>query len=211
MKLFNAPLGLLVASLCAGPWANLPAATIFSDNFDDGDVSDWTKTTNYGGTNAVTVRTDSFVSPSYSMWTYLEAPPGGVDLIVRASHDFTTSEAVDHTLSLWARSSPCSGCTISYDILVDGVSLARTFAPIAFEFRSFLLSGLTPGLHSLALGIHTTNASSGNFSASFDDVLITSSDVVDPGPGTGEIPEPATMALIGGGLAALAMLRHNRR
>jgi len=170
---------------------SLLAAIVFSDNFGDGDVTDWTKTTNHTGTNAVTVRTDSVVSADYALYTYLIAPPGGVDLIVHASHDFLAPVFADYTLDLWARSSPCSGCTISYDVLVDGVSLDRKFAPNTFEARSFDLTGLSAGNHTLTLGIYTTNASSGNFNASFDDVTIST---------TSAVPVPAALWLFASGL-----------
>lgn len=167
------------------------ATTVFSDNFDDGDVSDWTLTTNYAGTTFLGVRDDAFVSPGFALYTYLQAPPGGIQLVVRGSRTFEAPVAGDYVLDLFARSSPCGGCTISYDVLVNGVSLDRKFAPDAFEARSFALTGLAAGEHTLTLGIHTTNASSGRFSASFDDVVIST---------TAPIPEPGTWALMAGGL-----------
>ena len=171
------------------------ATIIFSDNFDNGDVSDWVKTTNYGGSSAVTVRSDSFVSPDFSLFTYLDAPPGGISLFVHASHDFVAPLTTDYTLDFWGRSSPCSGCTISYDVLVDGVLLDRKFAPTAFEQRSFALNGLSAGTHLLSLGIFTTNASSGRFSASFDNVVISTTSTT--------IPEPSALLLYGLGFLGL--------
>jgi hypothetical protein len=91
---------MLIAALCiTGAPATL-AGTIFSDDFNDGDVSDWTKTTNYGGTTSVTARSDSFVSPGFSLETFLLAPPGGTSLTVDASHGFTAPAAGDYTLTL---------------------------------------------------------------------------------------------------------------
>jgi len=182
-------LGSLVLTL-AVPMASA-ATTVFTDSFDDGDVSDWTLTSNYGGTTFLGVRDDAFVSPGFALFTYLQAPPGGTQLVVRGSRAFEAPAAGDYLLDLFARSSPCDGCTISYDVLVDGVLLDRQLAPLAFEARSFALPGLAAGAHTLTLGIHTTNASSGRFSASFDDVVIST---------TAPVPEPATWALMAGGL-----------
>ena len=192
----------LAAAVLAATTSAASAATIvFSDDFDDGDVSDWVKSTNYGGSSVVTVRSDSFVSSGFALYTYLDAPPGGTNLVVRASHDFFAPVAGDYLLELSARSSPCSGCTMSYDVLVDGGSLARTFAPTAFEARSFTLTGLAAGTHTLTLGMHTTNASSGRFNASFDDVRIST---------TAPIPEPGTWALMLGGLGLLTATARRR-
>jgi hypothetical protein len=65
--------------------------------------------------------------------------------------------------------------------------LDRTHAPSAFESVSLPLNVLAAGTHSLTLGIHTTNASSGIFSASFDDVSISTEAVV---------PEPSALAFL---------------
>lgn len=178
-------------SLALAASAASAATTVFSDSFDDGDVSDWTLSTNYAGTTFLGVRSDAFVSPGFALYTWLQAPPGGIQLIARGSRTFTAPVAGDYLLDLFARSSPCEGCTISYDVLVDGVLLSRKATPDTFEARSFALPGLSAGAHTLTLGIHTTNASSGRFNASFDDVVIST---------TAPIPEPGSWALMAGGL-----------
>lgn len=170
------------------------ATVVFSDDFNDGNVSDWSVAGNVGNP-VVTVRSDSVVSPGFALFTYFDAPPGGTNLIVRASHDFVAPVAGDYLLELWARSSPCSGCTMSYDVIVDGVSLDRKFQQDSFESRSFALTNLTAGTHTLTLGMHTTNASSGRFNASFDDVVIST---------TAPVPEPRTLAMFLAGLGLIA-------
>lgn len=176
----------------------LGAVVVFSDNFDDGDVTDWTKTTNYGGPTFVTADTTEFVLPSYSLETYLEPGPSGSDLYVRASHDFSAPVASDYSLNLWARSRDCSGCVISYDVLVDGVLLDRVNQEVDFEQRSFLLSGLAPGTHTLSLGMYTTNASSGRFYAKFDDVVIS------------QVPLPAAAWLFISALGGLVVAKRKQ-
>ena len=193
-----------------GLWAitaALPAhaqTTVFSDSFDDDDVSDWSvsKSDNITGP-VVTVRTDSFVSGPGSLWTYFDAPSGGTGAgFVRASHSFVAPVAADYTLDLWARSAPCQGCTMFFDVLVDGQSVAHDgTAQNAFAQRSFSLVGLGAGAHTLTLGMYTNGASSGRFNASFDDVTITT---------LAPVPEPGAAWLLLGGLAVVGAASRRR-
>ena len=184
--------GFQLAVLFIGMSSMAFGTTVFADNFDDGDVSDWTKFSNFAGTTNITVRGDAFVSPGYSLYTYLSAPPTGSALTVQASHGFTAPSAGDYTLTLWAMSSPCSGCTISYDVIIDGIRLDRKQQTSAFEYRTIYLTNLASGAHTLTLGMFTTLAINGVFSASFDDVSIVT--------GT---PEPSSAILLLSGLGVL--------
>ena len=196
---------LTLALACAAP-ASASLTTVFADTFEDGDVTDWsvTKSGNNISVPQAIVRTDSVHSGNGALWTFFDAPSGGTGAgTVRASHQFTAPVAADYTLTLWARSSACSGCTMSYDVLVDNVSLTRTFAPDTFEQRTFQLSGLGAGTHTLTLGMHTTAASSGRFQATFDDVSITT---------LAPVPEPQSVALLLAGLGVVgAMVRRRQR
>jgi hypothetical protein len=181
------------------------AAIIFSDNFDDGDVSDWSKVTNYvpgNGSTNLGVDPSVNVSAPDSLETFLLLPGGDPtihNIFVRASHSFTTSDAGDHVLTLSAMSAPCSGCTISYEVFVDGSSVVMD-NDLSFQSLLFTLSGLAPGGHTLTLGMFTDTASQGRFSAWFDDVSIS-------GPEASAVPEPSTMNLLFGGLALLILGR----
>ncbi len=168
--------------------------TVFADTFEDGSASDWTVGSSVNITAPqIIIRTDSVHSGDGALWTYFNAPSGGSGAgTVRASQTFSAPVTADYTLALWARSAPCSGCTMSYDVLVDGNLLTRTFAPNTFEQRSFILAGLSAGNHTLTLGMHTTGASSGRFQATFDDVSIST---------LAPVPEPASVALLLAGLA----------
>ncbi len=190
------------AALAATPTAQA-TTTVFSDTFESGSASSWTKSTNFAGTTSVIASAKSHTG-LFGLETFLEVPPqSGSNLFVRASHEFTAPVSATYTLDLWARSTPCSGCTISYDVLVDGVSLARTFAPTGFEQRTFSLPGVAAGAHTLTLGMFTTQAVSGHFFAAFDDISISTAAAV---------PEPETYALLlaGLGLIGVAIVRRRR-
>lgn len=201
-------LGALVAGVSTG--ASAAPVTVFSDDFEDGNVADWSVSSSANiGTPVVTVRSDStHAGSAYALHTYFDAPGGGSGAgFVHASRQFDLAWAGDFTLDLWARSSPCSGCTMFFDVLLDGVSLWRDgSSPTAFVQRSVDLSGLTAGLHTLTLGMYTNAASSGRFNASFDDVRLTGEAPVT----ANDVPEPATGALVASALAAITLLRRRR-
>jgi hypothetical protein len=169
--------GIACASLLAigsGSSTRATAAILFADSFDDGDIGDWSRTSNHGGASGIAIRTDLVVSPGGALTAFLEAPPGGSSLFSRASHGFSAAVTGDFTLTLAALSAPCLGCTISYDVIVDGVLLDRRAAPLAYEARRYDLVGLAAGSHTLTLGMFTDVAFAGRFTASFDDVVIAS-------------------------------------
>jgi hypothetical protein len=181
---------LAAAALAAQAQA---ASVVFADDFDDNDVSDWTFTTNYGG--GAGVDTGGVLGP------YIDAPPGGVDLTARASHTLNLA-AGDYTLALDAFAIVCGGCTVSYDVLFDGDLLTRTAGSNAFDHRDFDLGTLTAGVHTLTLGMHTTNASNGHFLAKFDNVELS---------GTSAAPEPGAWALMILGFAGAGTALRRRR
>ena len=182
------------------------ATTVFSDDFEDGDVSDWSisKSANIS-VPVLTIRSDSVHAGAAALWTYFDAPNGGIGAgYVRASHTFTaTAGATDFTLDLWARSSPCQGCTMYFDVLVDGLQLTRDgSAPSSFTGRTFSLGTLATGTHTLTLGMYTNAASSGRFNATFDDVVISAN--------IPAVPEPESYAMLLAGLGVVSVIARRR-
>ena len=196
--MFGKVLGAALGGVIALSAMSANATTIvFSDNFDYGDVSDWTKTDNSGGSvNSFVTTTAALPSGSgLAMLVGFNAPPGGSNIEVRATNSFNAPVAGDYDLDMLASNRLCSGCVMSYDVLLDGSSLGR------FQVASntnvfahhFDLDGLAAGSHTITLGFHTTGAASGGFTATFDNVEISTQESVVPVPGA-----------IVGGLTALA-------
>ena len=191
-------LAIVIGFLATAP-AN-GATVVFADTFEDGSVSDWIKSTNFAGTSAITASAKAH-SGAFGLETYLEVPPpSGTNLFVRASHGFVAPVTATYPLDLWARSTICSGCVISYDVILDGASLARTSVS-TYQQRSFILNGLSAGAHTLTLGMFTTVAHTGHFFAAFDDVSI--STVV-------AVPEPAGYLMLLAGLGFIAGMARQR-
>ena len=183
--------GVLVA-------AQAQATVVFSDDFNDNDLSDWSFSSNYGFSAGLDA--GGVLGP------YINAPPGGIDLNARASHGVTVAQAGDYTLDLDGFAIHCQGCTVSFDVLFDGALLLRKATDGAWTHETLNLGALSTGDHLLELGMHTTNASSGHFLAQFDNVVIDGENLVGPA-----VPEPAAWALLILGFGgAGAMLRRRR-
>lgn len=196
-------LRLLAATLALGAGAAAQALTVFSDGFEDGLADGWSVWASAGVTQpVVSVRSDTSHSGQFALWTFFDAPGGGTGAnFVRASHDFIAPGAGSYLLDLWGRSAGCGGCTMYFDVLVDGELLTRDgSAPDGFKQATFPLPALSAGSHTLTLGMYTDAASSGRFQASFDDVSITSS-----------VPELPPLALLSGGLLGIGLLRRWRQ
>jgi hypothetical protein len=195
----NLPVLRCALLLAFGALTSSASATsvVFSDNFDDGDVSDWSIQTNAIGETQVAVQRDSFVSPDFSLQVYLDAPPAGSNLFATATKTFLAPVSAEYSLDLYARSTFCDVCLISYEIFVDGIRITRTSAPSEFESRIFALPALAAGVHTLGLGVHTDTAFFGRFNASFDNVKISTA---------APIPEPEIYFQLISGLCIIGFI-----
>lgn len=181
MNPFLTPLAgaFAAAALLAAPAQ--ASQVVFADDFDDNDVSDWAFTTNHGGVAGLD--TAGILGP------YIDAPPGGVNLVARASRTLTLLAGL-YSLDFDVFTVDCSGCTISYDVLLNGALLTRTATFGATVHRQLDLGALDAGDHVLTLGMHTTNAASGHFLARFDNVVLTGDQL------QGGVPEPSAWAMM---------------
>lgn len=193
-------MSVLALALSAAP---SPAATILSKDFNDGDLSAWYIQTNYVG--SVGKEIDTSINGSNDLGVYLNAPPGGLALNVRANLDFITTSVTNANLSFLALTVPCTGCTISYQAWIDFVVVASGSTNGAVANNSISLGNLSAGSHTLTLAMLTSNASSGHFLAEFDNVLIAGDAAV------AETPLPAALPLFATGLGALGLMRWRRK
>jgi hypothetical protein len=201
------PLAALAVSLAT----SATAATIFADNFDDGDVTDWTLTTNFVAPAQTTLSTSTLVSHSSPNSLQIElfsrqfdSSDNGSNLFVRGSRTFSVAVAGDYVLSLYGRSTPnCIGCVISYDVLFDGNFLDLHRFSGDLELRTYELDGLAAGNHTITLGMFTTGVDNGNFRAFFDDVSVDSVEAV-------AVSEPGALGLLALGLVPLWAARRRK-
>ena len=122
------PAILFSTSLVLGSAAT--ASPVFSDDFEDADISDWTFSDNGFGSNIITQ--DTVVAsdgtrqfPGSSRAMRMELNPNGTAVgstVVRATREITIGSGGEYTLDLLAASTPCSGCVISYDVIFGPVS-----------------------------------------------------------------------------------------
>jgi hypothetical protein len=208
--LLSQTLRLTVSAIAAaGALAAAPAQadTLFFDNFEDGDVSDWTLMSN--SVVPFAIATTDAASGNFAMETYFvpSQPLGGT--VVGARKNFTISQAFTNVvLTLSGKTVPCDTCLIQYegdftgvDVNIDGASFTGT--DLSYTSRVVALPDLAAGTYSLRLGVFASQAFAGRFSAKFDDVAITGT------PVTAAIPEPTTWALmiLGFGGAGVAIRR----
>jgi len=187
-------LGFLAAVACVGAQASV----VFQDDFESGLV-DWSASSNYDGDTGIALRSDFVHGGANALNTFLDHPldAGAIsNKYVRASHEFTVTDAGDYLLELWA-----TNTSLGYEVLVDDLLVGTLQSSAVYEQVSHVLSGLSAGTHTLSLGLFVgTGTTGGLYTASFDDVSISSI-------GGGVVPEPQSLALVLAALAATAALR----
>jgi len=159
---------------------------VFSENFD-GVISGWTLspspptdiTTNPGVTGttcAGTSPTHAGVSaPSSPNWGFVQATvvSGNGPVNVVCEKSFTVVNPGVHGVSSVLGTAPCGGCVITTSLYIDGVQIfSQTDTGTRVHQKSSVTS-LTAGEHKIQIEMHTTTAFGGDFTVSFDDILIT--------------------------------------
>ena len=152
----------------------------FFDDFNDGDVSDWSMEANVRRGH-VEVSDEHYHSHPYSLITFFKAPYDGWGrkLYVRAYRSFTVDVDFDYMVEFYTRSNPCIGCKIYSEMFIDGNRVFRENIPREMVYRSLRIH-LDRGNHEIKVGMFTTAAWFGRFPAWFDDVRIRK--IVDPEP-----------------------------
>ncbi|MGG7568137.1 hypothetical protein ACQ5SO_18450 [Rhodovulum sp. DZ06] len=190
-------------ALCALPVA-APAAVVLEDDFNDGDYSDWTLeavTLAPGLTTQVAGASSPAIDGLALELSLLKTPGTGDNIgpVFRLMRVFEVTDAVEHFFSVFAGNTVCSGCTVSYDVTIDGVLMTRAQDASPFTEAAFSLGVLGAGTHTVGLGVYSTNVSSGKFAAYFDDLSVTNAIASD-------VPLPAAAPLLAVGALALAGL-----
>ena len=195
--------GLAAMAFVGALTTSASAATLFSANFNNGDLSGWSlATSNYAGPSGIETVPNGTLNGTNALGVYLDkfGPPfvEEFNLFVDASNTFTTSLATNVNLSLEALSVVCQGCIISYYVEFDGTRLATAASQGSVHDLSFNLGVLAAGSHTLTLGMHTTRAVSGRFESMFDNILLTGDVAVGAVPLPGALPLFASVLGLGG-------------
>lgn len=195
----------LAASLAAAGTAR--ADLVFQDGFEAG-LSDWYIAASYDGDTFLQLRSDLVHGGAGAMQVGMDHPSDASvvsNRYVRAVREFTLADSGDYLLDLWALNSACSGCGLSFEVLLDDALVLQQTSVDSYQQVSQLLSGLGAGTHTLALGMFVASAGPGIYSASFDDVTLSTV------AGGGSLPEPTSWALVLAALGAGAALRRRMR
>jgi hypothetical protein len=206
-KLFAAA-AAAAALTCAAPST---ASVLFSDDFNDGDISDWTASTNAPDGYVAQV-IDAPVSGQPGLQLVLVrdfGAPTDPSLYVRASHQVDL-EADEVIIAARYLTSSFTSANVSAVAFLDGQPLWSTQHQSTGPFgRTSIYRHITPGLHTLTLGLGIQGPPGSVFYfglVDYDSVTIQTQPAGEP--------EPATWALavvgFGGAGAALRVRRRSR-
>jgi len=118
-------------------------------------------------------------------WGFVEVtdPRGGPPLgpvEVRYTKSFTVVDEDDYDVSAWLGIRDCQSCNISTLLYIDGnivfqeigVDTSQFPPPVIRKFFHQTTIHFTPGIHNVEMTMFSTDAASGQFRASFDDIII---------------------------------------
>ncbi len=118
-------------------------------------------------------------------WGFVEVtdPRAGPDLgpiEVRYAKSFTVVDEDDYDVSAWLGVKDCVSCNISTLLYIDGnivfqeigVDIGQFPIPAIRKFFHQTTIHLTPGIYEVEMAMSSTGAASGQFRASFDDIII---------------------------------------
>lgn len=156
-----------------------------------------------------------------SQW-YASAPPSGSQVaglqqfsgsttgasISQDVSGFTVGQDYAVTFDISERNGTCSSCAPEagdqIEVILGGVVLG-TFTPTTDSWTQVTTGMMTATSSTMDLEFYS--ASLGTLSTSEVDALFTDVEIGDPSPLFTGAPEPATMAMVGGGLMLLVLLR----
>jgi hypothetical protein len=171
---------------------------VFSDNFDTG-LTGWTQTIcdkNHDSQTCSLIQATEVHNP----WNTEKASPpsapywGGVNLQatglgslsvpieVRYEKTFSVTTEDDYQVSAVLGVTDCSQCVESTQLFIDGnVVFSKSGTDVSIgpqspqtTFFESTTVHLTPGVHTVGINLYSTAAVSGDFRASFDDIVIQS-------------------------------------
>lgn len=198
---------LLAAVALASAASSSALTVVFADDFEDGNVGDWSKTAQFPDIASVFTST-SHHSGAFGLGVSINVSPSMPSSFASASRQFIAPVAGDYYLDLWVRTEEASMSSLMsaamYTVRVDNRGIAARISSQSFRHMTFVLDNLLTGVHTLSLGVANTfpsfgdlsNWRGGRYSAFFDDVSIaTTAQVPIPEPGTYGLLAPALCLL----------------
>ena len=151
----------------AASQSNPASVFVFYDDFDDGNISDWSLWTDCG-TGAKTVSNTVRHSTPYSIKNYVSNTCR--DSYSYSYRNFTVPDTGTYTVDFYAMSGPCDICTIYAEMAIAG---SWFFSQQLLSLTHFTYNrSLTAGSREIDIGMYTTESITGTFPAYFDDIMI---------------------------------------